>query len=81
MSTPQATIAIQRIEDGAIISDLDGTIYKYLGRKQVIEGYDDHGAEYAEVKSVYRSQRLLDDHIFRFGGQRQMILLEGVQLW
>ncbi len=81
MSTEQNTIAIQRIKDGAVISDLDGTIYKYLGSKQIIEGYDENGAEYAEVKRVYRSQRLLDDRIFRFGGQRQMILLEGDQLW
>ena len=81
MNTQQNTIDIQRIKDGAVISDLDGTIYKYLGSKQVIEGHDDNGAEYAEVKRVYRTQRLLDNHIFRFGGQRQMILLEGDQLW
>jgi len=81
MSTQQNTLAIQRIKDGAIISDLDGTIYKYLGSKQIIDGYDSHGAEYAEIKRVYRSQRLLDNRIFRFGGQREVILLEGDQLW
>ena len=72
-----AMISVQTIETGAVVADLDGTIYKYLGSKQIVEGYDSHGAEYAEIKRVYRCQRLLDKRIFRFGGARKMILLEG----
>ena len=53
MNTQQNTIDIQRIKDGAVISDLDGTIYKYLGSKQVIEGHDDSGVnEYSTPDKV-----------------------------
>ena len=60
-----------------MVADLDGTIYKYLGSRQIVEGQDSHGAEYAQVKRVYRCERLLDKRIFRFGASRQVILLEG----
>ena len=52
MNTQQNTIDIQRIKDGAVISDLDGTIYKYLGSKQVIEGHDDNVNEYSTPDKV-----------------------------
>lgn len=75
------TIGIQQIKAGSMIADLDGTVYKHLGSQQVIEGYDSHGAEYAEVKRVYRSERLIDKRVFRFGSSRKVILLEGEKLW
>ena len=76
-----STIGIQQIKAGSMIADLDGTVYKYLGSQQDIEGYDSHGAEYAEVKRVYRSERLTDKRVFRFGPSRKVILLEGEKLW
>ena len=70
-------ISVQEIKAGAMVADLEGIIYKYLGSKQIVEGHDSHGAEYAEVKRVYRCERLLDKRILRFGGARKVILLEG----
>ena len=75
------TIEIQQLKDGAVITDLDGTVYKYLGSKQVITGYDSPGAEFAEVKRVYRSERLMDKRVFDFGPRWKVILLEGEKAW
>tara|TARA_R110000824_G_scaffold1421_1_gene7177 strand:+ start:266 stop:514 length:249 start_codon:yes stop_codon:yes gene_type:complete len=77
MQADQSTFAVQEIKSGGVVADLDGTIYKYLGSRQIVEGHDSHGAEYAEVKRVYRCERLLDKRIFRFSGSRKVILLEG----
>ena len=70
-------ISVQELKAGAMVADLEGTIYKYVGSKQIVEGQDSHGAEYAEVKRFYRCERLLDKRILRFGGSRKVILLEG----
>ena len=82
-NSSQNSIQIQRLKDGAVIADEnDGTIYNYLGSKQVVEGYDNHGGEYASVSRVYRCAKLGEpNQIRRFQPTRKFILLEGEKRW
>ena len=74
-------INISRVKDGATFATPDGTIYELINNKQVVDGYDQGGAEYAEVSRIWRAKRLKDSRMFHFRPQHSVILLEGELEW
>jgi len=70
-------IELDRIKDGATVSDPDGTIYKLINQPQVFDGEGDD----VEVYRVARCERLSDKSIMRFNPNRKVILLEGEKRW
>tara|TARA_R110002060_G_scaffold22099_1_gene29989 strand:+ start:1084 stop:1341 length:258 start_codon:yes stop_codon:yes gene_type:complete len=76
-----AMISVQRIEDGAIISTKSGMICALVDNKQIVDGYDDHGAEYVEVKHIWRVRRLDDERIFHLGANHKVLLIDGETKW
>ena len=77
----EGMISICRVKDGATFATSDGTIYELINNKQMVDGYDEGGAEYAEVKRIWRAKRLRDNRMFHFGSQHTIILLEGETEW
>jgi membrane protease subunit (stomatin/prohibitin family) len=76
-----AMISVQRIKDGSTISTKSGMICTLVDNKQIVDGYDDHGAEYVEVKHIWRVLRLDDEHMFHLGANHKVLLLEGETKW
>lgn len=76
-----AMISVQRIKDGATISTKSGMICTLVDNKQIVEGHDDHGAEYVEVRRCYRVRRLEDDRMFHLYSNHYVLLLEGETKW
>jgi len=76
-----AMISIQRIKDGATISTPTGMICTLIDNKQIVDGYDRGGAEYAEVKRVWRVRRLNDNRWFHLEASQKVLLLKGETKW
>ena len=72
-------ISVSRVKEGSIVTDPDGVIYKVINHPQHFD-YGDHELD-VEVSRIARCERLSDKKIFRFKPNRQVILLEGEQLW
>ena len=77
----EGMVSISRVKDGATFATSDGTIYELINNKQMVDGYDQGGAEYAEVKRIWRAKRLFDNRMFHFGSKHSIILLEGELAW
>ena len=76
-----AMISVQRIKDGATISTKSGMICTLVDNKQIVDGYDEGGAEYAEVKRIWRVRRLEDGRMFHLYSTHDVLLLEGETKW
>ena len=76
-----AMISVQRIKDGATITTNSGMICTLIDNKQVVDGHDEGGAEYASVKRVWRVRRLDDERMFHLGANHKVLLLEGETKW
>jgi len=74
-------ISIESIKDGATLATREGTIYTLINNKQIVDGYDEGGAEFTEVKRVWRVRRLCDGRMFHFYANHKVILLEGETKW
>ncbi len=72
-------ITLNRLKDGATVSDTDGTIYKLINQPQVFD-VGEHELD-VEVYRVARCERLRDKRIMRFKPNREVILLEGDKIW
>jgi hypothetical protein len=77
----EGMVNIGRVKDGATFATPDGTIYQLINNKQMVDGCDHGGAEYAEVKRIWRAKRLRDNRMFHFAPKFSIILLEGELAW
>jgi len=76
-----AMISVQRIKDGATISTKSGMICTLVDNKQIVDGYDEGGAEYVDVKRIWRLRRLEDGRMFHLYANHKVLLLEGETKW
>lgn len=70
-------ITLNRLKDGAMVSDPDGTIYRLINQPQAFDGA---GVDVL-VYRVARCERLSDKRMMRFSPRREVILLEGDKRW
>ena len=74
-------LAIERIKNGATFSTKSGEIFHLVNSKQMADGFDVGGAQYSEIKRIWRAKRISDGRMFHFKPKQKVILLDGVQLW
>jgi len=74
-------ISVQRIKDGATISTRSGMICTLVDNKQIVDGYDEGGAEFAEVRRIWRVRRLEDGRMFHLYSNQEVLLIKGETNW
>ena len=59
-------IKLEKIQPGSFVfHKTTGELYRYLGSKVIIEGYDNWGGDYGQSRTVARLDRQRDGHVIR----------------
>ena len=59
-------IRLEQIHPGSFVfHKTTGELYRYLGSKVIIEGYDNWGGDYGQSRTVARLDRQRDGHVIR----------------